>query len=187
MRFPRAAARPLLGLLAAALPTLLPAAPAHAMLACRPSPGLESPRARLLEILPECPERRDPRGGRFAWPTDGLITTYFGEVGPTSPRGHAGLDVAAPVGSPVFAARAGRVREADWSGDGYGLKVVVDHGDGLTTLYGHLSAVEVDPDAAVERGQLIGQVGSTGYSTGPHLHFEVRGRGALVDPLGYLP
>lgn len=123
----------------------------------------------------------------FAWPASGPITTYFGEVGPTSPRGHAGLDIAAPWGSPVRSAAAGQVILATRSGGPYGIEVIVDHGGGLRTVYGHLSELDVETGRQVERGELLGLVGSTGYSTGPHLHFEVRQGGELRDPLRLLP
>lgn len=123
----------------------------------------------------------------FIWPAIGPITCRFGEVGPTSPRGHAGLDIAAPFGAPVAAAASGRVLVATRDGGPYGVQVILDHGGGLRTVYGHLSRLDVEPGMYVERGAVIGLVGSTGYSTGPHLHFEVRVNGELRDPLAYLP
>lgn len=100
-------------------------------------------------------------------------------------RLHAGMDMAAPTGTAVGAAGVGTVVTARVLG-GYGNAVVVDHGGGLSTLYAHLSAIDVAVGDAVGAGQLIGRVGSTGNSTGPHLHFEVRVLGTPVDPLGYL-
>lgn len=123
----------------------------------------------------------------FIWPASGPITCRFGEIGPTSPRGHAGLDIAAPFGAPIVAAASGRVLVATRDGGPYGIQVILDHGGGLRTVYGHLSRLDVEPGMYVERGTVIGLVGSTGYSTGPHLHFEVRQNGELRDPLGYLP
>lgn len=123
---------------------------------------------------------------RLAWPVEGVITAYFGEVGPTSPRGHAGLDIAAPLGTPVKAARSGRVVTAGPTNGPYGTMVILDHGDGMTTRYAHLSAVTVEPGQKVKRDRVIGAIGSTGFSTGPHLHFEVRQDGQLRDPLPYL-
>lgn len=120
------------------------------------------------------------------WPTRGQITTYFGEVGPTSPRGHAGLDIAAPWGTPVVAADDGEVLKAFWSGDGYGGLVIVAHPSGYETWYAHLARFQVAPGDEVKRGEQIGNMGSTGYSTGPHLHFEVRQDGQLRDPLSFL-
>ena len=123
----------------------------------------------------------------FAWPARGPITTYFGEVGWTSPRGHAGIDISAPWGTPVLAAASGQVLLATRAGGGYGIEIILDHGDGLRTVYGHLSELDIQAGEEVSRGQLIGLVGSTGFSTGPHLHFEVRQNGELRNPLNLLP
>ena len=120
------------------------------------------------------------------WPTEGLITTYFGEVGRYSPRGHSGLDIAAPEGTPIVAADDGEILKAYWNEDGYGGLVIVGHPSGYETWYGHLDSFDVEKGDQVKRGQEIGQMGSTGFSTGPHLHFEVRQDGQLCDPLGFL-
>jgi murein DD-endopeptidase MepM/ murein hydrolase activator NlpD len=120
------------------------------------------------------------------WPTHGEITTYFGEVGPYSPRGHSGLDVAAPEGTPVVAIDDGEVLKAYWNGDGYGGLVIIGHPSGYETWYGHLERFDVEHGEQVRRGQRIALMGSTGFSTGPHLHFEVRQDGQLVDPLEFL-
>lgn len=100
-------------------------------------------------------------------------------------RLHAGLDFAAPTGSPVFATMDGNVSVAGWAG-GYGLSVRLENGGALETRYGHLSRITVAPGSFVRRGELIGLVGSTGLSTGPHLHYEVRVNGRAVDPRAYL-
>jgi murein DD-endopeptidase MepM/ murein hydrolase activator NlpD len=100
-------------------------------------------------------------------------------------RMHEGLDLGAGYGSPIHAAAAGVVVHAGWLG-GYGNLVVIDHGGGLSTAYGHQSQIAVSYGQHVGQGQVIGYVGSTGHSTGPHLHFEVRINGEAVDPLGYL-
>jgi len=100
-------------------------------------------------------------------------------------RHHDGIDLAAPHGTPIYAARAGRVVFAGWY-YGYGRTVILDHGNGLQTLYGHASSLLVREGQQVERGQLIARVGCTGSCTGSHLHFEVRLRGRAVNPLGYL-
>ena len=124
-------------------------------------------------------------GFRPVWPAEGEISTYFGEVDPTAPRGHPGLDIAAPFGAPIYAAEQGEVIRVARAG-AYGLLVVLAH-PGYETWYGHLSAFDVDQGEWVQRGQVIGRVGSTGYSTGPHLHFEVREGGEPRDPLDFLP
>jgi murein DD-endopeptidase MepM/ murein hydrolase activator NlpD len=98
---------------------------------------------------------------------------------------HEGIDLGAAYGSPIAAAGAGSVIYAGWLG-GYGNLTVIDHGGGLATAYGHQSSIVVSCGQDVSQGQTIGYVGSTGHSTGPHLHFEVRVNGAPVDPLGYL-
>ena len=100
-------------------------------------------------------------------------------------RFHAGIDLAAAMGSPVFATSSGTVAASGWCG-GYGICVTIDHGDGCFTLYGHLSRVDVAPGMRVSSGQALGLVGSTGNSTGPHLHYEVRINGRPVDPVPYL-
>ena len=120
------------------------------------------------------------------WPTAGEITTYFGEVGGLSPRGHSGLDIAAPEGTPVVAADEGEILKAYWNEDGYGGLVIVGHPSGYETWYGHLESFDVEKGDQVKRGQEIGLMGSTGYSTGSHLHFEVRQDGQLCDPLTFL-
>jgi murein DD-endopeptidase MepM/ murein hydrolase activator NlpD len=115
------------------------------------------------------------------WPVNGPITSGFGwRWG----RMHEGIDIGAPCGTPIHAAASGTVIYSGWA-DGYGNFVVIDHGNGLATAYGHQSAIYVS-GGAVSQGQAIGAVGSTGHSTGCHLHFEVRVNGNPVDPLGYL-
>ena len=123
------------------------------------------------------------------WPVAGDITDSFG--GRRSPFGgsfelHSGQDINAEHGDEVVAAANGRVVFADWHG-GYGQLVTVDHGAGLTTRYAHLSKIEVRAGQEVARGQRIGAVGSTGRSTGPHLHYEVRIGDEPVNPRAYLP
>jgi murein DD-endopeptidase MepM/ murein hydrolase activator NlpD len=120
------------------------------------------------------------------WPTAGQITTYYGEVGRLSPRGHSGLDIAAPEGTPVVAADDGEILKAYWNEDGYGGLVIVGHPSGYETWYGHLDRFDVAQGDQVKRGQEIGLMGSTGFSTGPHLHFEVRQDGQVCDPLTFL-
>ncbi|BBD98241.1 M23 family peptidase [Sphingobium amiense] len=97
-------------------------------------------------------------------------------------RNHQGIDLAAPIGTPVRAAADGIVSQAGWSG-GYGLLVAIDHGQRMATRYGHMSRLAVEPGQRVLRNSVIGYVGSTGRSTGPHLHYEVLRNGRAVDPL----
>ena len=97
-------------------------------------------------------------------------------------RAHKGVDIAAPMGTSVFSTSEGRVLRTGYDAGGYGKFIEVRHPNGLTSLYGHLSRVDVTNGAVVATGQRIGLVGSTGFSTGPHLHFEVRRGGAQVDP-----
>jgi murein DD-endopeptidase MepM/ murein hydrolase activator NlpD len=122
--------------------------------------------------------------GMFSWPVTGTITSPFGwRSNPFggAPEFHQGLDIAAPTGTTVTAAAGGTVIMAQWYG-GYGNYILIDHGGGYSTGYGHLSAIYVTTGQSVQRGQAIGAVGSTGQSTGPHLHFEVRIAGKPVDP-----
>lgn len=122
--------------------------------------------------------------GMFSWPVTGTITSPFGwRSNPFggSPEFHQGLDIAAPTGTTVTAAASGTVIMAQWYG-GYGNYILIDHGGGFSTGYGHLSAIYVTSGQVVKRGQAIGAVGSTGQSTGPHLHFEIRINGKPVDP-----
>lgn len=124
--------------------------------------------------------------GRFTNPVPGFpMTSRFGwRVHPIfkTRRMHTGVDFGAPTGTPIRAADTGVVIEAGWRG-GYGKAVIIDHGQGLVTLYAHSSAYYVRPGQRVTKGQIIAAVGSTGYSTGPHLHMEVRQNGNPVDPL----
>jgi murein DD-endopeptidase MepM/ murein hydrolase activator NlpD len=116
------------------------------------------------------------------WPVSGPITSPFGM---RWGRMHEGIDIGAAYGTPIHAAASGTVIYAGWM-SGYGNLIVLDHGGGLATAYGHQSALAVGNGAAVSQGQTIGYVGCTGHCFGPHLHFEVRVNGSPVDPLGYL-
>ena len=126
--------------------------------------------------------------GVFIWPVNGVITSPFGYRNhPIFGRTilHSGIDIGVDEGTPVHAADGGVVVEADWIG-GYGNAVIIDHGNGLSTLYGHNSSLAVSAGQTVSQGQVIAYAGSTGNSTGPHVHFEVRANGDPVDPNGYL-
>jgi murein DD-endopeptidase MepM/ murein hydrolase activator NlpD len=100
-------------------------------------------------------------------------------------RAHSGIDLAAPTGSPIVATSDGLVSWADWAG-GYGIAVAVEHGGGYQTRYAHMSRVNVAPGQQVRKGDVIGYVGSTGMSTGPHLHYEVRVNGQAINPVPML-
>ena len=123
-----------------------------------------------------------PSAAGLIWPVQGVLTSPFGM---RWGRMHEGIDIGAPQGTPIYAAAGGTVNYAGWEG-GYGNLTLIDHGNGLATAYGHQSSFAVSSGQTVSRGQLIGYVGSTGHSTGPHVHFEVRVNGAPNDPLSYL-
>ena len=158
-----------------------------------------------IRLLLELPEQARPQGvrasmlrprgqGSLAWPLANAVMTQ--EFGPSSlaleppygiyPHFHTGIDLAVPPRSPVLAAADGLVVMAGWDPWGYGNYVVISHGSGLATLYGHLHMVTVAFGQTVTQGQPVGLEGSTGISTGPHLHFEVRLNGAPVNPIPYL-
>ena len=122
-------------------------------------------------------------GSGVAWPTNGSVTSGFGYRWGSL---HAGIDIANGVGTPIRAAKAGTVILSGWNG-GYGNCVVIDHGGGFSTLYGHMTRLRVSEGARVGQGDLIGDMGSTGNSTGSHLHFETRVNGSAQDPNRYLP
>jgi len=149
-------------------------------------------RARQLpaESTDTAPEERSSGGGDarvsgsgVAWPASGSVTSGFGY---RWGRLHAGLDIANGVGTSIRAAKGGRVILAGWNG-GYGNCIVIDHGGGLTTLYGHMSRLLASEGDSVKQGEQIGAMGSTGNSTGSHLHFETRVNGDPRDPSRYLP
>jgi len=126
--------------------------------------------------------------GTMMWPVNGPITSPFGyRIHPILGyrKLHTGVDFGVAYGTPIHAADSGTVIYATWM-SGYGNVIVIDHGRGISTLYAHQSSLAVGNGARVARGQVVGYVGSTGFSTGPHLHFEVRVNGNPVDPMGYL-
>lgn len=163
------------------VPGTTPAAGSHAELR-------EHAFARLEEILNG--RVLVPPDDDFVWPLAGppRITSRFGwrNVSVGGNRYHVGLDLGASTGTPVLVALDGTVLRTGWMG-AYGYAVYVGHADGLETRYAHLSSIAVEPGQGVSRGATIGRVGSTGASTGPHLHFEIRRAGRALDPLGVLP
>ncbi len=165
-------------------------------------PYFVRPRQRVLlpGVRPSASTRPDPRtvsvaedswalgeysdwpfgDGRFIWPVSGPISQYAHD-------GHVALDIAVPIGTRVNAADRGTVVMAGWSAVGYGFRVVINHGNDYMTLYAHLSDIYVEVGQVVGKGQAIGLSGANGNVTGPHLHFELRDFGRLVDPLSLLP
>jgi len=147
--------------------------------------------ARLTEIIRSAEARSRSIGVRpgavsaagLIWPVSGVVTS---EYGMRWGRLHAGIDIGAPTGRPIMSALSGVVIYAGQM-SGYGNVVVVDHGGGFTTVYAHQSRIGTRNGASVDRGQVIGYVGSTGRSTGPHLHFETRVNGSARNPRNYLP
>ena len=142
--------------------------------------------AELAQAAGDSPALGD---GTFVRPVPGPISSGFGtRTDPVTGASayHAGLDLAAPCGTPIKAAGTGIILSAGFNGGGYGNMTLISHGNGLSTLYGHQSSINVSPGQSVTQGQTIGYVGSTGKSTGCHLHFEVRVNGNPVDPSGYL-
>ncbi|NEQ14865.1 MAG: peptidoglycan DD-metalloendopeptidase family protein [Moorea sp. SIO3E2] len=144
------------------------------------SPGVP-PLSTPDMYLPDSPNRFNG----YIWPSNGVITSGYGR---RWGRMHKGIDIAAPIGTPIMAAAPGVVVSAGWNSGGYGKLVEIKHPDGSLTLYAHNSRIFVRRGQQVGQGQRIAAMGSTGYSTGPHLHFEVhpRGRGA-ANPIAYLP
>ncbi len=133
-------------------------------------------------------QRNRVYSGQMIWPVKGVMTSKFGmRMHPIlhDMRMHNGIDIAAPSGTPVKAAQSGKVIMAGALG-GYGNCIIIDHGNGVSTLYAHLSSIKELVGQEVHQGNVIGRVGSTGYSTGPHLHFEVRVNGVPRNPLNYL-
>jgi len=150
---------------------------------------LEAESARIQGLIQGSGSTGSGRyGGEFFWPTNGPIVSGFGyRTHPVygTTRFHAGVDIDGACGQAIFAAEKGTVLSAGYNG-GYGNATVIDHGGGLSTLYAHQSSIGVSSGQKVGRGQQIGLVGTTGLSTGCHLHFEVRINGEPVDPVPYL-
>ena len=151
--------------------------PARTTVAVAPSKIVET----IRQIAAPPPSIDTPAGSGYVWPTlDHRINQYFG-------LRHTGVDIHGVIGNPNYAARAGTVikSQCGWNG-GYGCYIILDHGGGVTTLYGHNSKLLVAVGDQVTQGQVIGLLGSTGRSTGPHLHFEVRVKNKRVNPLQYI-
>jgi len=153
-------------------------------------PALEEKMTQLEEDLHAYEAVLRVRGYTpYVWPVVGKLESGFGgrrnPFGGNSYEFHTGQDIDAPLGAPVIAGATGDVTFVGWQ-NGYGQLVVIDHGGGLTTRYGHLSQISVSQGTTVTRGELVGKVGSTGRSTGPHLHYEVRINDEPVNPLQYL-
>ena len=170
------------------IPGGTPPAPPPPLLA--EAPAAPAPVAEPEPAAPAAPAV-SPSGttavGSFIWPATGALTTYFGE-NPAyyGPGGHNGLDIANGLGTPLLAADGGVVIYAAWRG-GLGNAVGVDHENGFVTWYGHASSMAVSAGQRVSRGQVVAYMGSTGNSTGSHIHFIIVRNGVYVDPLGYLP
>jgi len=136
-----------------------------------------SPVARVKQVTPDA--GTVVASGNFAWPTQGSITQNFAWY-------HQAVDIANNAAPAILAADAGTVTAAGWDNSGYGVRVIIDHGNGTRTLYSHMSRTYVSPGQTVNRGDAVGQMGSTGRSTGTHLHFEIIQGGVRVNPLAVL-
>jgi murein DD-endopeptidase MepM/ murein hydrolase activator NlpD len=136
--------------------------------------------SRVLAYSGPIPAGAKQGSGSFAWPMSGLITQRYWE-------GHLAIDIGAPSGTRIVASDSGFVATVQLSNAGYGNMIIIDHGNGFRTLYSHFSVVYMTPGQSVAKGELIGLCGSTGNSTGPHVHFEVIYNGVRRNPLNYLP
>lgn len=147
------------------------------------------PNARRVRFVPPTgaagkPGVRKPVRGYLIWPVDGKLTSKFGN---RRGRHHDGIDIATRKGADIAAAAGGKVVFSGWGPTGYGLMIIIRHPNRLMTVYAHNSKNYVKENTVVKQGQKIASIGSTGRSTGPHLHFEVRNDTHSVDPLPYLP
>lgn len=144
------------------------------------APPKARPQPQYLAQGPGSPAFSAPGGAQFVWPASGTLTQYFSWY-------HPAIDVANRAGPGIAATDGGTVLVAGWpDASGYGNRVVLDHGNGYTSLYAHLSNIYVSAGQTISRGQLIGQMGSTGRSTGTHLHLEIRYKGVALNPLAIL-
>lgn len=153
-------------------------------------PGARMPQRRTVTVASvsrsggSSSESAAPSLDGFIWPHHGLVTSYFGW---RDGGFHSGIDIDGWTGDAVMAAKAGTVTHAGWGWSGFGIYIVVDHGDGTKTIYAHLDDVYVAVGAEVAQGEVIGALGNTGWSTGSHLHFEILVNGSEIDPLPSLP
>jgi murein DD-endopeptidase MepM/ murein hydrolase activator NlpD len=147
-------------------------------------PGGEKPYIpRVVEhYTGPIPEDASRGTGVFAWPASGRITCGFNCY-----QGHHAIDIGNVAGTPIYASDSGYVAKVGWSDIGYGKMILIDHGNGFQTLYAHLHVILVEEGTSVAKGTLIGRMGSTGNTTGPHLHFEIRENGKRRNPIIYLP
>lgn len=150
--------------------------------------AMDATRASLQKLLSTSTSSKYV-GGEFRWPTKATrITSYYGtRKDPITKKSsmHTGIDIGSGMGTEIYAANSGTVVVAGWSSKGYGNYVVIDHGGGRSTLYAHMSKIKTKKGAKVSKGDVIGLVGSTGYSTGPHLHFEILINGKHTNPMNY--
>ncbi len=135
---------------------------------------------QVLVSTAQAPKDAKSGSGSFAWPMSGSISQRYWE-------GHRAIDIANSRGTAVYAADSGFVSATQWASTGYGRMVIIDHGNGYSTLYAHLDSIAVEVGESVSKGQQIGKCGSTGNSTGPHLHFEVLQGSARHNPFNFLP
>jgi murein DD-endopeptidase MepM/ murein hydrolase activator NlpD len=156
-----------------------PPAPAPRTAPAPPATRAQPPPARPPVPAPAPPSAPTAPTGRFAWPARGVITTYF-------QWWHPGIDIAARAGTPIGAADGGTVTFTGWDSSGYGYRVVINHGNGYSSTYNHLAQITARAGQSVAKGQQIGTMGSTGRSTGPHLHFEILRNGSFINPFSVL-
>jgi murein DD-endopeptidase MepM/ murein hydrolase activator NlpD len=146
----------------------------------KPMPTPKPVQQQYASSSAKAPANAPVGNSHFSWPSSGQITTRFRAY-------HGAIDIASYTGAPVRASDAGYVAQVIYSRVGYGFHIIIDHGNGFQTLYAHLSKINVRAGNTVEKGALIGLVGTTGNSTGPHLHFEIRQGGVQRNPFNYLP
>ena len=157
-------------------------APSTTTTATAPTPTVKPGTSTTTTSHPTTTTTTPTGGNHVSWPVAGTVTSEFGS---RWGQVHTGIDISAPSGTPISAGKGGTVIVAGFNG-GYGNLVVVDHGNGFTTAYAHMSAISTNVGARVSQGQVIGAVGSTGHSTGPHLHFECRINGVAQNPRNFL-